>query len=182
MARLIHLNGPSGVGKSTIAELYADRHPGVLNLDIDRVVTMIGGWRDDFRRMLGPARNIAIGMAATHLGAGHDVVLPQLVASHEQALRFATAARQAGGEYREIVLTAGRSVLRERRTARRARPGARTYVDDVIDECGGPRLLEKVYDDFDAYAVDRPDAVVLCTDGAGPDRTYSALVTALTVL
>jgi predicted ABC-type ATPase len=46
--RLIHLNGPSGIGKSTIARSYAERHPGVLNLDTDRVVCLIGGWQDTF--------------------------------------------------------------------------------------------------------------------------------------
>jgi len=48
MPILIHLNGPSGVGKSTLAQRYVDEHPGVLNLDIDAVVSLIGGWRDDF--------------------------------------------------------------------------------------------------------------------------------------
>jgi hypothetical protein len=48
--RLIHLNGPPGIGKSTIAQLYVDEHPGTLNLDIDRVRCLIGGWRDDFGR------------------------------------------------------------------------------------------------------------------------------------
>ncbi|HEY3954535.1 MAG TPA: hypothetical protein VGM53_14255, partial [Streptosporangiaceae bacterium] len=35
MARLIHLNGPSRVGKSTLAHRYADNHPGTLCLDVD---------------------------------------------------------------------------------------------------------------------------------------------------
>lgn len=48
MPRLIHLNGPPGIGKSTLAQLYVDDHPGVLNLDIDRVRGMIGGWQDRF--------------------------------------------------------------------------------------------------------------------------------------
>lgn len=50
MPRVIHLNGPPGIGKSTIAQLYVDEHPGTLNLDIDRVQCLIGGWRDDFWR------------------------------------------------------------------------------------------------------------------------------------
>ena len=41
MVRLIHLNGPPGIGKSTIASAFADRHPGVLNLDIDRVAAIV---------------------------------------------------------------------------------------------------------------------------------------------
>jgi dephospho-CoA kinase len=48
MARLIHLNGRPGVGKSTVAQMYADRHRGVLNLDTDKVVSLIGGWKDKF--------------------------------------------------------------------------------------------------------------------------------------
>jgi predicted kinase len=179
--RLIHLNGPSGVGKSTVAQLYVDRHPGVLNLDIDRIVTMIGGWRDDVRPVLGPARTIAIGMAGAHLADGRDVIMPQLVADHEQVARFESAAREAGGEYREIALTADRFTLRERSTVRRDRAETRTFVDDVLDE-GGPRLLAKIYDDFDTYLRDRPDAIVLGTGDADADRTYTALVTALTDL
>src|SRR6478735_5069207 len=35
MARLIHLNGPPGIGKSTIARRYAADHPGVLVCDND---------------------------------------------------------------------------------------------------------------------------------------------------
>jgi predicted kinase len=174
--RLIHLNGPSGVGKSTVAQRYADRHPGVLNLDIDRIVTMIGGWRDDVRQALGPARTLAIGMAGAHLAGGRDVIMPQLVADHEQAARFESAARAAGGEYREIALTADRRTLRERCTAR-----PRTFVDDVLAE-GGPELLDKIYDDVATYLRDRPDAIVLDTGDADADRTYTALVTALTDL
>ncbi|MGI8702372.1 MAG: hypothetical protein ACR2JU_14445 [Nocardioidaceae bacterium] len=35
MSRLIHLNGPSRVGKSTLARRYVDEHPGTLALDLD---------------------------------------------------------------------------------------------------------------------------------------------------
>jgi bifunctional non-homologous end joining protein LigD len=33
VARLVHLNGPPGIGKSTLSALYADRNLGTLNLD-----------------------------------------------------------------------------------------------------------------------------------------------------
>jgi adenylate kinase family enzyme len=46
--RLIHVNGPPGIGKSTIARLFVDDHPGTLNLDMDHVRRLIGDWREDF--------------------------------------------------------------------------------------------------------------------------------------
>ena len=78
MPILIHLNGPPGVGKSTLAQRYVDEHPGALNLEIDTVASLIGGWREDFFGVLAAARNIAIAMAEAHLRTGCDVVMPQL--------------------------------------------------------------------------------------------------------
>ena len=46
MARLVLLNGPPGIGKSTLSALYADRHPGTLNLDIDSLHRLVGGSPD----------------------------------------------------------------------------------------------------------------------------------------
>ncbi len=53
MTSLIHVNGPPGIGKSTLSALYADRHPGTLNLDIDSLHRLVGGWQDaDFREVV----------------------------------------------------------------------------------------------------------------------------------
>jgi hypothetical protein len=53
MPRLIHLNGPSRVGKSTLARRYVDEHPGTLALDLDVLAGLIGGWREDFSAVFG---------------------------------------------------------------------------------------------------------------------------------
>ncbi|TGN65588.1 hypothetical protein EXE59_17715 [Nocardioides eburneiflavus] len=37
MPTLLHLNGPSGVGKSTLASAHAAAHPGTLLCDIDEL-------------------------------------------------------------------------------------------------------------------------------------------------
>jgi hypothetical protein len=79
VVRLIHLNGPPGIGKSTIASAFADRHPGVLNLDIDRVAAMIGGCRENFSESFDAGRLLATAMARAHLASGHDVIMPQMM-------------------------------------------------------------------------------------------------------
>ncbi len=81
MPRLIHINGPPAIGKSTIAELYTADHPGTLLLDIDRVRMLVGGWQQDF---------VGIGEVGRQQGAGH---------------RRAERAGNSEGTYREVLAT-----------------------------------------------------------------------------
>ena len=67
---LIHLNGPPGIGKSTLSALYAERHPGTLNLDIDSLHRLVGGWQDVDNRTHDVLRPVALAMASAHLRGG----------------------------------------------------------------------------------------------------------------
>lgn len=174
MPRLIHLNGPSGVGKSTVARMYADRHPGVLDLDADQIVSLIGGWQDDFWQALHAGRALAISMAETHLRDGHDVVMPQLVTRRSEVEGFEAAAARAGAEYREIALTIGKQRMVRRFTGRTP-----STIDEIIAQAGGPVLLERIHDHLTAYLDTRPNCVQVPTDECDADETYDAIVAAL---
>ena len=78
MSRLIHLNGPPGIGKSTLARRFVDERPGVLNCDVDVLRTLIGGWQSDFARAGALIRPAALAMIEAYLGDGNDVVFPQM--------------------------------------------------------------------------------------------------------
>lgn len=81
MPDLVLLNGPPASGKSTIAALLVATRTLALNLDMDVVRGALGGWADLPHESGLAARRLAIAMAAAHLGHGHDVVVPQLLAS-----------------------------------------------------------------------------------------------------
>lgn len=97
MARLVHLNGPPAIGKSTLSGLYVDRNPGVLNLDIDIVHRLVGGWQDEETDTWPAVWSLVRAMASTHLKGGHDVVLPQFMGTARGALRARASRPQARG-------------------------------------------------------------------------------------
>ena len=178
MPRLIHLNGPSGVGKSTVARMYADRHPGVLDLDTDQIVSLIGGWQDNFWAALKAGRALAIGMAETHLRTGHDVVMPQLATKPDEIEGFQAAADRAGAEYLEVALLAGKPQMLDRFSGR-ATSAVHCHIDEIIARAGGPALLAQIHDHLSTYLLDRPDCALVPTDGRDAAQTYDAVIAAL---
>jgi predicted kinase len=168
--RLIHLNGPTGVGKSTIAARYAAEHPGTLDLDADELVRLIGGWRDDFHGAVTLVRPLAVTMAAHHLRTGHDVVMPQLITRADQRALFADAARSAGARYLEFVLLAPPETVISRFRQRDH------HLDPVVDALGGAQAIQAGHDRITALLT--PDTVTIRADGDA-DQTYAMLIAAL---
>ncbi len=168
VARLIHLNGAPGVGKSTLARRYAEEHPGVLLCEIDVLRTMVAGWQDDPVEAGVRIRSVALAAITTYLSDGGDVVCPQL-ASGDQVARFARAARGGGATYVHSLLTAPpEEVVRRFRTRGDDHPWAGT-VHRIVEEAGGDEALRgwvARLEELDAVRIPCPD----------PDTAYDALL------
>ena len=166
MARFIHLNGPPGIGKSTVASAFADRHAGVLNLDIDQVTTLIGGWSDSFSDSFGLAIHLAAAMARAHLASGHDVIMPQMMTNVNAAelADFESAAAAAGAEYCQLLLTARVETSVERCTERaKAGDPRQDVISKVIAENGGRDFLRDLHAQVAQFTTGRqPHAVIDC--------------------
>ncbi len=166
MARLILLNGPPACGKSTLARRYADEHPPALDLDIDQVRSMVGGWRDDPHNAGLLARSIALSAARTHLTAGHDVVVPQLLARVTFIEQLEHLADEVGAEFHEIVLLDSKENML-RRFAERADPSV------------GEDELSAMYDRLTAVVATRAGAKIVHVEDGEVDRTYRAVLRCL---
>lgn len=179
MPLLIHLNGPAGVGKSTLARRYVEEHPGSLDLEADTVVSLIGGWERDFFASLAPARNVAVAMAIAHLRAGQDVALPQLVTDIDEAAQLEDAAEAAEAAYVEVVMVAevGEQILRFR--GRSQDDLVHRRVAEAVDARGGDDLLRKIDRDFARYLSHRPKALRLDTSATPSAVVYSRLLALL---
>ena len=163
MPTLLHLNGPSGVGKSTLARLHAEAHPGTLVCDIDELRSWVSGWETDFVGTGEAVRASALALITAYLATGRDVVLPQLIVTPAQADRFEQAAAEAGAAYVAVVLTVEEDLLLERLHARTATP-VTTVVSRIIEERGGDALVLEGRQQLLDLAAERGWPVVDATD------------------
>ena len=172
---LIHLNGPPGIGKSTLAALWADRHPGTLNLDIDVLHPLIGGWRDPEQDTHVLARPLGRALAAAHLGGGYDVVLPQHLGRLSEVLAFERVAHEQGATFHEIVLLDDRDAAITRFDQRRDSTPWNTHNRRIVAGLGGAAFLTELYDRLLAVVEARPTAVVVRSVQDRVEETYADL-------
>jgi predicted kinase len=173
---VLHLNGPPGVGKSTLARLWADAHPGTLLLDPDALRTWVSGWRDDFGATGAAIRPVALAALSAYVAHGGGVVLPQLLADPAELARFESAAVEAGGRFVEVFLEA--DDLRERFWSRRLDEPWLEEVHELVAQAP-PGHLEEYAARVASLADARPDAIRLRTRTGEIAAAYDALVAAV---
>jgi predicted kinase len=177
-ARLIHLNGPPGIGKSTLAAVWADRNPGTLNLDVDTLHRLVGGWQDEEIDTWPVVWFLARAMAATHLD---DVILPQYQATADEIAGIATLAREHGAAFREVVLLDDReaAIGRFHDRARNSDDPWIRHHHRLIEESGGSAILGAMYDNLMEIVHGHPDTVVVPSSAGAVEATYQLLAGAL---
>jgi predicted kinase len=175
VTRLILLNGPPGVGKSTVASRYAAEHPGTLRCDIDVLRTMIGGWEDDYPGAGALIRPAALGLIAAYLRDSGDVVLPQLIARATELGRFERAAGDAGAGFVHVLLLAEPETCHARFEARGTDEPHLSAARQTVDEAGGAEVVAGYRQALVELAAFRPATVQVDASGA-VDATYIAVL------
>jgi len=133
---LLLINGAPGVGKSTLAQRYADDHALALIVDIDDIRRHLGRWADVQESKL-VARDLAIALAEHHLRRGHDVIVPQFLGRPDFRERLRGLAATVGTSFVEVIITDDPATVVERFRTRRnmhALTGSAHPEAEVVEE------------------------------------------------
>lgn len=176
---LLLLNGPPGIGKSTVARRLTDTRPLSLALDIDWLRRSLGGWMERPKESGVLARELAVAVATKHLQSGHPVVVPQFLGR----LGFVEQLEQLAGEadvpFLHVVLITDKSEAT-------ARFFSRCRADDATEQhreaevlAGGEAGFGHMYDGLLTVVAARPDALLVASGEGDPAGTCRAVQEAL---
>lgn len=116
------LNGPPGVGKSTLAAALARRHPDLRALDVDVVKHDLDSWPSDPRGAGLRARELILDQARVELGAGRGVIIGQYLARPEFPAALAELAERESARFTHVLLELPVADLERRLRDRRRSP------------------------------------------------------------
>ncbi len=175
--KLIHLNGPAGIGKDTIAQRYIQAHPFALCVKTDDIITNLGQWSE--KQNYDPARHLAfdlaLSMISTHLAAGHDVIIPHLLTDIDEAHALENIAEKFSVPFIEILLSTDKSDALDRVFERgtRGEPGAPPLTVDDRDE------FEELYDNVFLAADERVRVARIDSVKGDVAGTYQKVITTI---
>ncbi len=173
---LVLLNGPPGVGKSTVASALAATRPLAFALDIDAIRHRLGLWQGDEAASGRQARRLAVAMIRQHLGDGHDVIVGQYLARPEFIETLEATAEASEACFVEVVLSLSASQLADRLGTRRDCPDRPEHA--INNALVGPDDAAQLTASIERIVAIRPQAAVVVVTGT-PDRTTAAVRTLL---
>jgi broad-specificity NMP kinase len=163
--KLIILNGPCGVGKSTIAEMLRDALPMSFLIDVDAQRRFIGKYREKEYRESSRYLSffVALGIVQTCLADGRDVIVDKFIMKDPNIIdKFIGLGRKNNAEVFEIILWAEKDIVLKRAENRGYKVGGSLT----------PQKCEEFWYQMKDLKEQRPNAVVIPTDDLSVEETF----------
>lgn len=181
MPKLIILNGPLGIGKSTLAKRYVDNHALAVTIDIDELRKTIKNWRENPEESGRQSKTRALEIAKSHLLQGYDVVIPQIYRHAEYLEELEKLATECNANLYEILLYTPKEDAIRRFVERGKRKGNSLGYnpEGLIGRQGGISYLSQMYDEMMTLISQRPATKKVDSIEGDEQTTYSSLLKAV---
>ena len=160
--KLILINGPTGVGKSTIAQKIHQGLPLSFLLDIDAQRRYISGYREHRGESLDLVIKLSLAMVENYLQSKHDVVIDKVLTDVEVAERFLELGRKYNATVFEFVLNVDKETLMARAEERGYKEGGMLTPEKV------PEFWERIQN----YIKEKPQAIIVNTKNLNIEETF----------
>lgn len=151
--KLIILNGPSGVGKSTIALRLQQELPSSVLIDVDELRRAIPDYRERRKESLMLAYEKTAETIEDHLRNGQSVIIDKAISGADILDSFIEIGKRHDAEIYEILLFADKETIQKRADERGYRPGSLLTREKVGE----------LWDKADALREQRGNAIVIDT-------------------
>ncbi len=168
--KLIILNGPCGVGKSSIATRLHQALPLSFLLDIDSLRRLFSTYKEKREESREASLKLAETMMSACLDMGHDVIIDKMQFDTDVLDRYHEIAKQRGAEMKEVILWASREIVMARASARGYKKGSAFT----------PEKCELFWHKINELKDKRPSAIVIDTTDFHLDETYDLVIKAIT--
>jgi len=163
--KLILINGPTGIGKSTISKKIHKEHPMSFLLDIDAQRRYISGYRENRKESLRLVLAVSVAIADEHLASGHDVIIDRVFVDSEVTDRFVKLGEKRNADFLEFILNTDKETLMKRAQERGFNDGSMLTIEKV----------GKFWEQTQLYIENRPKAVVVETGKKSIDEVYDLI-------
>lgn len=167
--KLLILNGPWGVGKSTAAQGLHAAMPGSFHIELDAIRRSISHYDDNPEESFRFAIRIASDIVERCLEEGRDVILDKMLRAPDLLDDVRAAGDRHGAEVYEIILWAKKETVL-------ARGEQRGYSVGVFSR----EKAELAWEQMAAIVPDRPQAIIIETDNLDRGQVLDAIASAIT--
>ena len=160
--KIIIINGPCGIGKSTIAVKLHEAIPLSFLLNIDDQRRLFSHYREKQEESREASLRISETIISTCLKMQHDVIIDKMLFKPQVIDSYYEIAKQNGAEVKEIILWASKEVVMKR-------ANERGWIKDSLLT---PEKCEFFWHQIDEIKDKRPNAVIIDTSNSSEDETY----------
>jgi predicted kinase len=163
--KLIILNGPPGVGKSTIAVRLHQELPSSVLIDVDELRRSIPDYKERRQESLLLAYEKTAEAIGDLLKRGQSVIIDKSISQSDTLDSLIEVGKRYDAEIYEFLLFADKSTVQARADERGYRPGSLLTRERVGEQWDKADMLRK----------ERPEAIVIDTAHASVEDVLSTI-------